>query len=259
MRRKQAVDLWRLNRDKLCKLSVKQTLPPDSSSGQLRNRWGRYCIYAYPSESINRLNRSIEMTRKPLDDFESREYSRSQIELELLDAVAIAEVPYPWNPADPETEAYLQAAEAQLPFADAFDEILETTSPPAIANLERLWSDTAAEDTLLETVQTALQQKFGAWVPHTWLEAIATQARSQQTASRSFAEQLVQCVNPLLPQWPSQDLQVLARPFAYAMRGESLDSSLAALSQKAWTELSEIEKARVSLAIARYALSQLPN
>ena len=55
-------------------------------------------------------------------------------------------------------------------------------------------------------------------------------------------------------------MELLARPFAYAMRGNQMadvEFVLGELQFEEWTALSEIEQARMSLAIARYALSQL--
>ena len=69
---------------------------------------------------------------------------------------------------------------------------------------------------------------------------------------------MVECVLDILPQWDEEDLQVLARPLAYAMReADSEGVELVTTSRKPWTELSEIEQAIVGLAVARYAISQL--
>jgi hypothetical protein len=69
---------------------------------------------------------------------------------------------------------------------------------------------------------------------------------------------MVECVLDILPQWAEEDLQVLARPLAYAMREvDSEGTQLAMATKRPWAQLSEIEQARVSLAVARYAISQL--
>lgn len=190
-------------------------------------------------------------------NFEWGEDSQSQAELELLYAMAIADLPYPWNSADPESEAYFAEIESNLAFEELQDEALAARSRHAIAQLDRLWSSSATESSELEKLRTALSRQFGEWVPHSWLDEIACQARSQSQSDRSLAERLVQCVSDLLPQWTPDDLQVLVRPFAYAMRGESGASAEIATTQKTWTALSEIEKARVSIAIARYALTRI--
>jgi hypothetical protein len=69
---------------------------------------------------------------------------------------------------------------------------------------------------------------------------------------------MVECVLDILPQWAEEDLQVLARPLAYAMREvDSEGAELVMATRRPWAQLSEIEQARVSLAVARYAISQL--
>ena len=98
-----------------------------------------------------------------------------------------------------------------------------------------------------------------------WLETIAHQAletiqtRGEEINNMSLAEQLVECVRVVLPDLAREDLQVLARPYAFAMRGNSSESTLAGAENCQWTDLSDIERARVSLAIARYALAELKN
>lgn len=70
----------------------------------------------------------------------------------------------------------------------------------------------------------------------------------------------MQCIQELLPNWAEDDLLVLARPFAYSMRGADTDEFvLGNVPSQDWTALSEIEKARTGLAIAQYALAQLQN
>ncbi|MCT7962523.1 hypothetical protein NG791_17790 [Laspinema sp. D1] len=193
-------------------------------------------------------------------DLECGEYSPSHLELELLDLLTQTEVPYPWNPSAIAAEAYfasVEAAEAPLWLDDEAD--FAPQAETAIAAFERLWSANPSEISAVESVRATLLQKFGTQVPSDWLEAIAERAQTLTSTTTPMAQRLVQCVSELLPQWTPEDLQVLARPFAYAMRGESLDSTVTTMSEKTWSNLSEIEKARLSLAIARYAVSELEN
>lgn len=199
------------------------------------------------------------MPNKPRD-LECGEYSQSHLELELLELLTQTEVPYPWNPTVLETEAYfstVEAAAAPLWLTDEAD--FAPQAQTAIAAFERLWSANPSETSAVATVRAALVQKFGTQVPSNWLEAIAERAQTLTSSETPIAQRLIQCVSELLPQWTPEDLQVLARPFAYAMRGESLDSTVTTMSQKTWSDLSEIEKARLSLAIARYAVYELEN
>ncbi len=103
-------------------------------------------------------------------------------------------------------------------------------------------------------------QKFALRMPENLLAAIAQQAQSVVSSSLSLADQLVHCVEDVLPTFAAEDLQVLARPLAFAMRGEAEVKPWEAVLQNArpvsWEALSEIEQARISLAIARYAIAE---
>jgi hypothetical protein len=65
-------------------------------------------------------------------------------------------------------------------------------------------------------------------------------------------EHLVQSVQDLLPNWGTDDLLVIARPYAYAMRGyPDLDK----LEDLDWVELSQIERAKLTILIAQFAIN----
>ncbi len=183
---------------------------------------------------------------------------KTQAELELLEALFHADLSESaWNPATVESEQYITELEEEFALVDCLtDEDVTLKVQSLLTQVEDLWSVT--------TLQKSLTQKFADRVPQDLLQRLAqaavhiTQEVSRQ--SNSFASQLVDCVQEILPQWQEEDLQVLARPFAYAMRGNESDqvqSTLNTAQAVNWTELSEIEQARTGLAIARYALSQL--
>jgi len=97
-------------------------------------------------------------------------------------------------------------------------------------------------------------------MPQTWLEAIANKARQVFSTNLPLAEQLVLCVKPLLNNWAEEDLLVFARPLAYAMRGASHSESEAPfgiVQPREWTDLSQMEQVRLTLAVAHSALAQL--
>jgi len=81
--------------------------------------------------------------------------------------------------------------------------------------------------------------------------------------SRLIGDQLlVECVQTVLPNCETETLLVLARPYAYAMRGlepQNAESTISDINNREWTVLSEIEQAKVSLAIAHYAFTHLNN
>jgi len=107
--------------------------------------------------------------------------------------------------------------------------------------------------------QKKICDRFAARVPSDLLGAIARIAKQVVKTNLSKADQLVQCVQEMLPNWAEEDLLVFARPFAYAMRGEgeAVDSTLSAIRPVDWTDLSQMEQARLSMAIASYALDSL--
>jgi len=170
--------------------------------------------------------------------------------------VEVAEIPtskisYPWNPSDPSAESFLLELEQEFSLNTWEDHDIAQRSQSFFSHLDALW--------LATDLETTLAQKF-AWVPQALLAAIAQQAQKVVETSNSLADQLIQCVQDLLPSWAEDDLQVLARPLAYAMRSDAadvVDATINSVSAIAWSDLSETEQARMSLAIARYAIDQL--
>ncbi len=172
--------------------------------------------------------------------------------------IEVAETPtskiaYPWNPTDPSAESFLLELEREFSLDDWDDSEVVSRSSDFFNQLDGLW---AATD-----LKTTLAQKFAS-VPQTLLAAIARQAQKVVETSNSLADQLVQCVQDVLPAWADDDLQVLARPLAYAMRSDGADvveATVNSVRRLEWSDLSETEQARMSLAIARYAIDQLGN
>ncbi|MGA7933955.1 MAG: hypothetical protein WCA35_10445 [Kovacikia sp.] len=164
-----------------------------------------------------------------------------------------ATVAYPWNTIDPEAEEFFTELEQGFPSDIWSADELASRSSKFFSYADQLWSAT--------TLQNSLAQKFNTRMPQELLLAIANRAHQLISSSQSLAEQLVDCVQDLLPNFAAEDLQVLARPLAYAMRnGEShraVESTLEKVRLLKWEELSEIEQARLSLAIARTALTEL--
>lgn len=166
-------------------------------------------------------------------------------------AVEILETPkskinYPWNPS--ESEAFFQQADAENLLNSFDDSELDQQAAGFFSHLDQLWD---------KSLQTTLARKF-ATVPQAILTSIATQAQSiaQQTTTQSnqLLDQLASIVQTAMPQWAIEDLQVLGRPMAYAMRGEGTEEFPGV--QTEWDKLSSTEQAKLSLAIARYALEQ---
>lgn len=186
----------------------------------------------------------------------------SQVQMELLQALCMDDQRiYPWNPMSLESEAYFAQMEASgLNFQDWSESEVSTRSQQLFAHLDRLWESVSLVPV---GVREALARQFANRVPVAVLEAIANKAQQVLSTPSSLADRLVECAQAAISELTVEDLQVLARPFAYAMRGSETDSVVEATLSKVrpvdWIELSELEQARMSLAIAHYALEQLHN
>jgi hypothetical protein len=162
-----------------------------------------------------------------------------------------SQIAYPWNPAEPEVEPFFNQVDEQFTW-DGWENVeIERRSQAFYQQLDQLWAVTP--------LQTALTKKF-VTAPQNLLRAIARQAQQLANTSATVADQLILCVHEVLPQWAPEDLQVLARPLAYAMRSDDtspVETTLNAIRSLDWSELSELEQARMSLAIARYAIDKV--
>ncbi|MBD2446607.1 hypothetical protein H6G76_05400 [Nostoc sp. FACHB-152] len=193
----------------------------------------------------------------------------SQVELELLEVLLESEdAAYPWNPADEEAEAYFTEVERQFCLQDLLEEELHTRAQSFYGKLDTLWSEVTnlnyehntKNNSILNSLQASLHNSFASKIPYGWLDAIAQKAAEIFKSQQSVGEQLVECVQAVLPSWGADDLSVFARPYAYAMRSsesKNLDAIISNVESKDWTSLSEIEQAKLSVAIAYYALKQL--
>jgi hypothetical protein len=179
---------------------------------------------------------------------------QSQAEMELLKQI-LQEKSYLWNPASLSAASYFADLEQEVLNAGWTTEELTEQGQIFASHLEQVWATVPVTGSLAAD----LFQRLSAQVPSGLLDSIVKKAQQLVSANLTLADQLVQCVQDSLPSWDSDDLQVLARPFAYAMRGsesESLESVLKSVRNAEWDELSSIEQARLSLAVARYALAQ---
>lgn len=171
-------------------------------------------------------------------------YGTEEVKVEVKEDPR-AKAPYPWTPA--EADEFFASLEHNL-LDGLDDQEVSDRSQAFFQKLDQLWDP---------SLQVRLSRKF-VTVPQTVLAAIAQQAitlihQSNQVADQ-LADQLVNCVQTVLPQWAAEDLYVFARPVAYAMRG---DEGALDLSQRDWQALSEVEQAKLTLAIAKYALQQV--
>jgi hypothetical protein len=188
------------------------------------------------------------------------------VDIELLETLLQPEdATYPWNPADQESEAYFNELEQQFEWQDLIEEDINTRTQDFYRHLDAIWSQvsyskTDHDEQPAKGLQALLYSAFAACVPCSLLDAIAQKASSIINLEQSASVKLVECVQGLLPNWETDDLLVLARPFAYSMRSseqQHLSSVMSNIGNREWTSLSEIEQAKVSLAIADYAFKHI--
>lgn len=191
----------------------------------------------------------------------------SQAEQELLQVLLEDEKRpvYCWNPTEKDSDLYFEQLEKAFQLDDWIEEVVEQKAQSFFNQLDVLWAVDVPQ-VATENIFAILRQKFANRVPSSWLEAISHQAYQLKFAQdrtcheMNLADQLVRCVQELLPNWPEGDLYLFSRPLAFAMRGTetvAVDSMIATIRELPFADLSEMEQARLGLAIARYALAEL--
>ncbi|BAZ05239.1 hypothetical protein [Calothrix sp. NIES-3974] len=205
------------------------------------------------------------------------QHLKSAIHRELLDALLSTEenVIYPWDTNQIETEDFFSAHEANFVMDDVLQAELSSRAESFFNHLDSLWSQLPTSEyhncntnvNIIANLKASLQKISSVDLPPSWLETIAAKASEIFNSSQTLGEQLALCANAVLPNWGTDDLLVLARPFAYAMRNgdenhsstdpQPVASALKKVSDRDWNSLTEIDQARVSLAVAYYALKQL--
>ncbi|HIK55635.1 MAG TPA: hypothetical protein IGS37_10790 [Synechococcales cyanobacterium M55_K2018_004] len=191
---------------------------------------------------------------------------QAQAELELLHDIlqGVETSPYPWNPMEAETTAYFEALEQEVIALGWTDADYAPYVGALSQQLDQAWAELqpASASSLAQFFSGELFHNLTQRIPHRFLETIVQRAQQSVAHNLSMTDQLVMCVQEFLPEWGAEDLAVFARPFAYAMRGPAeenvVEGALQSIRPVAWEELSSIEQARLSLAIARYAIAQLP-
>ncbi len=179
---------------------------------------------------------------------------------DLFHAILSDTTPYPWEPESENADAFFSRLDNGWSEGQTPEELqqIDTQGAGFFAQLDQLWEADASA--AAEPIKAQLVQHFGDRIPTLFIDSIVKQAQALIATQQPLSDQLVQCVQGLLSGWATDDLTVLARPYAYAMRGneaDSLEAALRSVRYAAWTELSGVEQARLSLAIARYTLSQL--
>ncbi len=189
---------------------------------------------------------------------EPQNYPVSSAEQELLSLLLESgDKIYPWDTTTLAAEADFNEAE-QLISDNWLDREIIAEAPNFLSQIDRLWLAKVPAQDLQQRLQAKLYDQFAAQVPQQWLAAISRRAREVVSSQTSLGAQLVQCIQELVPKCLEEDLLVLARPYANAMRSNSSRATvLPDVTPEQWANLSEIQQAKFSLAIARYALEQI--
>jgi hypothetical protein len=189
--------------------------------------------------------------------FNSQPEHQHQSEAELMDGLlAASTIEYPWNPADPDTADYYAQTDLQFSLDDWSDAEIAQKSQSLYAQIQSVWETPA----LCVTVSplAALTAKFGARVPQQWLAQVAANVSHLATSQLEPVDRLVGSVQDLLANWAAEDLSVMARPYAFAMRCDlGMDDPDKIVRPLAWAELSDLERAKLTILIAQYAIDTL--
>lgn len=178
-------------------------------------------------------------------------------EHDLLASILNPETGYPWQPLAPEAEAYLASLEAEFDALGGED--LNTAIAAGWQVLAAQMATQMGDPEPPMAVNPVLEQlrQFQSRVPSGLLHRLANSATALARSGQPLIDQLVQCVDDVLPGWNADDLAVLARPLAYSLRdgrGEILELNLRAIPATDWESLSTLEQARLTLTVASVAL-----
>jgi hypothetical protein len=178
---------------------------------------------------------------------------QQRIETELLHSLLDNGETLPWNPHDPDAAATLDRLADAFAEGDLTEDIFSSQWQQVSQLAAQLWTPTPS-------LASQLAAKFGARMPSQLLNQLLTSAQTVSNQGLAMVDQLVESAQSVLEGWAVEDLQVMARPLAMAMRGgqeEILEVKLRSVRDIAWDDLSDLEKARLSLAISRYILGEL--
>jgi hypothetical protein len=176
----------------------------------------------------------------------------NQYHQELVDDLLLQDSIYPWDLKELETEAYINQIENQFSPSWTNNEI-ETKAEKFFVRFNQCWEENSFCPTY-----NLLSEQFGKIIPHSLLQSLSSEVERVIGLNLNPLDRLIASVKSSLGAWVEVDLQVFARPLVYGMRGEKLpceDLIEGLMSRKSWDQLSEIEKAKVTLAIAQYGLN----
>jgi hypothetical protein len=184
-------------------------------------------------------------------------------EWELLGAILLEDATYPWNLEELAAASYFDCLQQNSLLREDFSDSLTISASKFSEQLQSFWDtlDPASAEPLNQdkNLSGLLIKQFANQIPQDLLVKIAEKALQAFNSTLSPLEQVVRCVQEVLPQWDIEDLLVLDRPLANAMRDREggITTFLKATQSVEWAKLSDIEKARLCLAVTRFAVSQV--
>jgi hypothetical protein len=169
----------------------------------------------------------------------------TQNQQDLLQAILQLDPQNIWSP-------FTALSEQQLGQAEGLCEAEPTTAlvEEFWHTLEACWSEHSAT-TDVATNQPQLPPHLSV-VPTALVSQLLERATQLAQTQLSQLDKLVAMAQVMFPDWSVEDLQVLARPYAYAMRDRQESAPL----RQDWHRLSQLEQVRLSLAIAKVILEQ---
>ncbi|MDJ0555477.1 MAG: hypothetical protein QNJ68_13750, partial [Microcoleaceae cyanobacterium MO_207.B10] len=143
------------------------------------------------------------------------DHNSTEVELDMLNALLLDDICYPWNPCEVESEAFFASLEQELPLSNLLtDTEVNSGSQKLYSQATKFWS--------LVEIQKSLSTKFSGRVPGGILNRLGQVAVNivdqvnRLGSTLSLSDQLVHCVSEVLPGWDLEDLEVMARPLAYS-------------------------------------------
>jgi hypothetical protein len=181
-------------------------------------------------------------------------HTTAEAETDLMNCLlASPTIEYPWNPTDPEAADYYAASDSSFDLDDWSEAEISERSHSFFERVQDCWANSPSPEAV--SPLAAITAKFGARVPQQWLATIAANVSNVASSNLEPVDQLVQSVSDLLSNWAIDDLLVIARPYAYAMRcNTGIENPDNVVRPVEWTELSELERAKLTILIAQYAI-----
>lgn len=162
--------------------------------------------------------------------------------------------PYPWALT---AEAIAPELESEIRVSPEEEADLNGRSERFFASLTTL-VDAEAGRTIATTVDELLT-RLSQWLPRERCLEIVKICQAKCLMATDYSEQLTLAIADLLPQWNSDDRQLLLRPYAVAFRSRTEPRHLGPEADKVWDEMSVVEQGQYLVAIADFVLTELNN